>query len=632
MNTFKPTQLSSRQVLVSVGTLCGVSAVGTTETHRALVTGDPNMIGLAALDAGLVKVSEATSALANPTFTIADGKDRGRPVSLDEIESRWGTRLRDAMGVRVLGSDFLAPHILSDVGAPLPHDLENGGLRRLAGLTFLDIRGSSHSEMFGLFDDDPRLGPSLQSQLFLYGGLGALAALPTPLSQLLEPERFRVAAGCAFPGLDSLDAMTAGMQPGCQGGHPVDRLVNRLAASLNTHGPALISAMLSPTFALSKVKRNTALLDELAGPRGLRRVPQAPLVSSAACASALLSLCEIASQLVGSVPGACLPQLVLLTAADAALRPDGRVLEGFGSGGALVSQEKVRALNATRPLDQWRTIKECICPFDADAQGTAIGHAGSGIIITTLDFALRNFLDVTSLIVGWGQSGETGGKGHFAGVGFGGENAMILALRMASLAHGYGVEDFRYLVAHATGTRTNSRTDLTFANEALRVASAAQEFSGRLPRMVVGTPKAVGDGHSMGETGLKALGEAIQYVLGLRVVGVPNLRRIDEQLSGLEERFVLSPSPVAGDEDGGAFVFTQGFGGYNGAVAVRSATPHSLSRYDIDPGVLQAYLERWPELRRLRQERETRLRRTRGFPRRMAEEHAWSAATKPLSR
>jgi len=59
-------------------------------------------------------------------------------------------------------------------------------------------------DLFGLFDDDSRLGPSLQSQLFLYGGLGALAALPRPLSELLpDPQRFRVAAASAFFGRGS---------------------------------------------------------------------------------------------------------------------------------------------------------------------------------------------------------------------------------------------------------------------------------------------------------------------------------------------------------------------------------------------------------------------------------------------
>ena len=79
-----------------------------------------------------------------------------------------------------------------------------GGLRRLAGLTFRDVRESALKDMYGLFDDDPRLGPSLQSQLFVYGGLGALAALPVSLSELLpDPYDFRVAAATAFAGMDA---------------------------------------------------------------------------------------------------------------------------------------------------------------------------------------------------------------------------------------------------------------------------------------------------------------------------------------------------------------------------------------------------------------------------------------------
>ena len=54
----------------------------------------------------------------------------------------------------------------------------------MAGLTYREIRDSELRDMHGLFDDDPRLGPSLQSQLFAYAGLGALASLPLPLSEL----------------------------------------------------------------------------------------------------------------------------------------------------------------------------------------------------------------------------------------------------------------------------------------------------------------------------------------------------------------------------------------------------------------------------------------------------------------
>jgi hypothetical protein len=490
------------------------------------------------------------------------------------------------------------------------------------GLTFSEVRQSAFADMFGLFDDDPRLGPSLQAQLFLYGGLGALAALPVPLSRLVEPHEFRVGAACAFQGLDSLATLEAAAKNRGSSERVSDKLSYRLSSALGTHGPALISALLSPGFSLSKVKRNPALLEALRGEGPLRRVPQAPLVSSAACASALVNLCDLAPQLVGSYPGSFGPKLVLLTAADAALRARRALLEGFGSG-ALMTLEKLEALNAGRRSDERRSIKDCLCPFDVDAQGTVIGNGGSGLLVTTLDFALRNFLDVTSIVVGWGQSSETGGKGHFAGVGFGGENAMIRALSMAFEVHGYGISDFRHLVAHATGTRINSRTDLLAAAEAREAVRRAQAFPHALPVMTVGAPKSVGDGHSMGETGLKAVGEALYYVQGERTVGVPTLRRLDEELRKVAESFRFSGEPVPGDADGGALVSTQGFGGYNGAVALRSAHPESIRRYAIEPQVLQAYLERWPEVRRRRVEREVRSRRLRGAALRLADEHCW---------
>jgi hypothetical protein len=163
-------------------------------------------------------------------------------------------------------------------------------------------------------------------------------------------------------------------------------------------------------------------------------------------------------------------------------------------------------------------------------------------------------LDITSIIVGWGQSGESGGKGHFAGVGFGGENALIQALYMAHVGHGYSVHDFQHLVAHATGTRTNSKTDLG-TTQAARMA-AAEWVGGDLQPMTIGAPKALGDGHSMGETGLKAVGEAIQYVLGHATVGVPTLRHLDPDLGEAASFFRLGSAPVLGGEDRGALCAT----------------------------------------------------------------------------
>ena len=609
-----------------------MSAVGSTETHRALVTRSPTAIGFAARDADLVAVDMGRSTVAEPRFVRAQGDQAGEAISLEEIEAAWGEHLRSQMGIRRMPRERIAPHVVTDVAAPLPHDLEEGGLRRAAGLTFSEIRQSALADLFGLFDDDPRLQPSLQTQLFLYGGLGALASLPTPLGRLLpDPQRFRVVAACAFSGLDSYAYMSLGMNPK----HETvpdkrnDKLAFRLASSLSSHGPALLSAMLSPAFNLSRVRRNPALLDALHAPGSpMRRVPQSPLVGSGACASAQVSLCDAAASMLMEYPGHLPATMLLWTAADAALGPDARILEAFGLG-AMMSQEKLDEINAGRSPAEQRHISECLAPFDIDAHGTVVGHAGSGVMVTTLDFALRNFLDVSSLIVGFGHSGETGGKGHFAGVGFGGENASIVAYRMAREAHGYGVTDFEHLVAHATGTRTNSRTDLAAAHAARCAAAEIEGFTGRLAPMTVGAPKALGDGHSMGEAGLKGTSEAIHYLLGALSIGVPTLRRLDDELGEPAQHFRLSSDPVQGSEDGGVMVPTQGFGGYNGALALRSANPDALRRYQTEPGLVEAYLERWREVRQARVEREAHHRRSQGSARRLAEEHMWPSQLGP---
>jgi 3-oxoacyl-(acyl-carrier-protein) synthase len=283
-------------------------------------------------------------------------------------------------------------------------------------------------------------------------------------------------------------------------------------------------------------------------------------------------------------------------------------------------------MNAGRSPAEQRKVSDCLAPFDVDANGTVVGEAGSGLMVTTLDFALRNFLDVTSIIVGWGQSGEAGGKAHFAGVGFGGENALIHAMELAYQGHGYGVGDFDHLVAHATGTRTNSKTDLTTAANARTAAARRQGHAGALPLMSVGTPKALGDGHTMGETGLKAVSQAIQYLLGKQAVGVPTLRQPDPDLGAVTQSFVLDSSPVAGNPDGGVLCATQGFGGYNGAMALRAAHADAFARYSPDPKVLSAYLERWPQLRREREQRERAWRLQRGRVLELATLHRWKGA------
>jgi len=611
--------LTPDRVLVTIGTPCSLSAVGSTETFLAKTVAAPDFIVYAAFDAGIVDLEPEGAGSVRARWSATSDE-----ATIDEIERRHGEALRAGLGIRQIGElTAQGDAVVSDIAASLPHDMAEGGLRRLAGLSYDEVRESDLRNMHGLFDDDARLGPSLQAQLFAYAGLGALAALPVSLSELLpDPFEFRVAAATAFSGLDSLGELRAAKEYDYATDTLRDKFAMRLAASLASHGPALVSTMLAPSYPLSRSLRNPALLRSLQADNGYMRVPQTPLNTVGACASSSIALCELAPQMLFDYPGFRRPQLALWTAADAATRPQWQILDAFGPG-ALITREKLEALNAHRPPSQVRAVADSLAPFDIDASGTVVGEGGSGLLVTTLDFALHNFLDITSIITGWGQSGEAGGKAHFAGVGFGGENALIHALELAWQGHGYGVADFRYLVAHATGTRANSKTDLTTASNARRAAAERQGTIADLPQVTVGTPKAVGDGHTMGETGLKAVSQALQHLLGRPAVGVPTLRNLDPDLGDIAESYVLDPATVAGDGDGGVICATQGFGGYNGAITLRAAHAEALGRYSPDPTVLSAYLERWPEVRRDREMRERQWRTTRGSALALAQTHRW---------
>lgn len=616
------------KVLVTIGTPCSMSAVGSTETFLARVANKPEFIAFAAFDAGLLEFETGSIASSLPKMKWLDGERAGNAATLAEIETLYGAQLRANLGIRSILNHFSPEiEIRTDIAACLPHDLDHGGLRRFAGITFKDIRDSAFKDMFSLFEDEPRLAPPVQAQLFVYAGMGALASLPRPLSQILDdPYQFRVAAASAFEGFDSFEQWIPPAQNLQSHQRVRDKFATRLAGTLSSHGPALVSTLLSPSYSISRAVKNPHYLDSLESAElGYKRVTQTPMVSVGACASSSIVFSEIAPQLLLDYPGFRRPQMVLWTAADAALQPDYALLDAFGTG-ALMTQTKLAEMNAGRASNEQRSIADCLAPFDIDANGTVVGHAGSGLLVTTLEFALQNSLDITSIIVGWGQSGEAGGKAHFAGVGFGGENALVHAFDMAYAGHGDNVKEFEYLVAHATGTRTNSKTDLLTAATARRAAAARQKISGDLPPMIVGTPKAIGDGHSMGETGLKAVSQAIQYLLGEQAVAVPTLRTVDPALGSALEQFKLQAQPVAGNNRGGAVCATQGFGGYNGAIAFRAANQETLSRYAGDKKILDAYLERWPDIRRERERSERAWRRRRGATLALAEYHRWSGA------
>jgi 3-oxoacyl-[acyl-carrier-protein] synthase II len=75
--------LTADKVLVTVGTPCSLSAVGTTETYHARVTGSPDFIAFAAFDAGLIDIEPGASG--SLRLRWATGENAGKSATLETI-------------------------------------------------------------------------------------------------------------------------------------------------------------------------------------------------------------------------------------------------------------------------------------------------------------------------------------------------------------------------------------------------------------------------------------------------------------------------------------------------------------------------------------------------------------------
>src|SRR3974390_394369 len=117
--------LTADKVLVTVGTPCSMSAVGSTETYHARVTNAPEFIAFAAFDAGLIDFDQQASAAGRMELRWAQGELAGQPTTLAEIGVRHGSELRANMGIRSIADRYRSRSELPlDIAAPLPHDLE----------------------------------------------------------------------------------------------------------------------------------------------------------------------------------------------------------------------------------------------------------------------------------------------------------------------------------------------------------------------------------------------------------------------------------------------------------------------------------------------------------------------------
>ena len=120
--------LTADKVLVTIGTPCSMSAVGSTETYNARVAGAPEFIAFAAFDAGLVDLALQPGGELQISWRA--GVHAGEPATIAQIEQLHGAALRRNLGIRYIDElTALGDSVVTDIVASLPHDFESGGLR-----------------------------------------------------------------------------------------------------------------------------------------------------------------------------------------------------------------------------------------------------------------------------------------------------------------------------------------------------------------------------------------------------------------------------------------------------------------------------------------------------------------------
>lgn len=620
--------ISAEYVPVFVGLGSAISPLGRNEAHVASMQGSPDAIGFMAVDAKLVAVDSANSN-GRPVFRRLDGGQ----ISVGEIESDYGAILRAQSRSRHLPAKRLVDGIMTDIAAPLPHRFEEGseegGLREILGLRKADfsVSGNPFQAMKNLYKDSVKEGgPSRQQQIAMGVVMESLAALPKALRDTVKAYHFKTVWGACFGGEDSDDALTEQLITEAEDPTGKNRYniqesavyyqleqASRLARKISSNAPAECLTFLSPgAKSMSALKKSAVAEAAALSLQGddMWNIPYSPFVVNAACASALTAFCSGVDYLFPNRGRDSRAKIMLLGSADAAIGVRGRNVVGFG-------EAAVKDLKG-------RCIDQALGAWDQDASGTIVGEGGYAVLVTSLKFAIENKLDILGLCTGYSECLENGLKAVMSGIGFGGHQALYQALRMSYEDHGFGLEDFDHLEAHATGTALNAMTEPRAVSTARRRFAEFVKFSGSLPQMTVGASKAVMGAHLMGPAGAISLQKGLLHILGRSTWGIPGFKKHHPEVGPEIEEYKLSGELLQGRGDGGVLIPVQGFGGYNAGLAIKAATPDIIARYPgIDPMALAEYLEQWDDIRAQREVRERVATRTPRNILNLADQHRW---------
>ncbi|WNV87753.1 SDR family oxidoreductase [Umezawaea sp. Da 62-37] len=209
-------------------------------------------------------------------------------------------------------------------------------------------------------------------------------------------------------------------------------------------------------------------------------------------------------------------------------------------------------------------------PLDSRADGVLFTDGAAVLVLKTLARARADNDTVLGCVAGFGGSSDGKGKAIYAPNPVG----QRIALRRAWDAAGMAPTDIDWVIAHATGTPTGDRTELSVLNE----------MSGPTGGWTVSSNKSV-VGHPGWAAGAVS---AVHALLALRHGRIPAQRHFTELPTGLgpEVRIAVPSHDVAwhaGDRPRTVAISAMGFGGTNGHLLLTDTPPSTPPTAVDDP-------------------------------------------------
>ncbi len=539
-------------------------------THQRAV-GDPQW------QAEVAEINGQVRYLGNGEFADAA---TGEPISLEQIQQRYGEAIRAGTGFRTLASEL---PIETDWAGQIPRGLRGEEGRTVERL--LTVMGLSKRQIRELaFRDSGSLITGMDQ--FALQGLYALYRSAVQWGVRLDeivgrdPRQLSIAASAGLGGMSNLvDLITASTRRQMKDGEPLARTDPRTGPMWL---PSLLIDSMQGLFVAILGPKGDALPATLARDSIIRTVGRIP-VNVGACATGYKTFADAAEMFRPTWPGQIATELAFFGASEAG---HGRVVArpeatGFNAMGAMETRERLTRRGGR--------LEDGYAPLTTDVLGFWPSEGAGVGALMRLARAIERGLPIDAAVLGYSVMGDEGGKPNPAGLGMGGLSTLHEALQMMSQWQGVEAPDLQYMSLHGTGTPNNNQVEPANLLRALD----AFGYDGQLR---VSAFKAF-LGHGLGSAGAMEIALLMQALRRQLAPGAFNLegRQLDPNVLALGSRILVSPEPMGGPIRvvGGQ---SQGFAGNNAAALFRAVNPEMLQEvYGYSTPEIEAYHRRLSE-------------------------------------